>query len=82
MVRVTLDELASHCYTQIKEHAAQSGCSVLLLVAPDTDALAACRILTVRPTQLKLEEPKEMTLSRSGSVLIRPVHALHSWIGS
>eukprot|EP01138_Halocafeteria_seosinensis_P013728 gb/GECG01014019.1/.p1 GENE.gb/GECG01014019.1/~~gb/GECG01014019.1/.p1 ORF type:complete len:475 (+),score=77.85 gb/GECG01014019.1/:1-1425(+) len=46
MVRISIDEVGSHCYAQIKEHAAQSGCSVLLLVAPDTDALAACRILT------------------------------------
>lgn len=34
-------------YARVKEGAASGGCTVLIFVAPDVDALCACRIFTV-----------------------------------
>ena len=48
MVLLTLSQL-HHVYEEIKASATRSGgCSILVFVAPSCDALAACRILTVR----------------------------------
>ena len=33
-------------YKQVKTDALKGGCTVLILVAPDADAMASCRILT------------------------------------
>ena len=35
-------------YERIKRHSLEGGMSVLIFVAPDCDAICACRIFTVR----------------------------------
>lgn len=60
-------------YKQIKERSSGvEGCSVVLIVAPDADALAACKMLTVRraPTCTPASPPAR--LDRAAHAATRP----------
>jgi len=65
-------------FSQIKERAASvQGISVVLIVAPDADALAACRMLVVRATV----SGRLARQAGLGARRVRPIDPRHS-VGS
>eukprot|EP01137_Pigoraptor_chileana_P006290 Opistho-2@50463 len=57
-------------YEQMRQNAMGSSCSILILVAPDADALCACKILT---TQLKMDMVTYQLMPVTGYGHIRDV---------